>query len=167
MNNRIINLRQLSPSDGLEGYEILQRIGEMENDFTNPVHGKSYEEYRSWLAQQDAWSREENLPEGYTGQTCFWLMYNNTIVGLGKIRHRLTEQSRLEGGNIGIAIDPPQRGKGFATQFISLLLQRAKEMNIEEILITVKKYNFPSKNAFQANGCKVFKETENWWYLTI
>ena len=160
-------LRQLSPSDDLEGYEMLQRIGEMENDFSNPVHGKSFEDYQAWLAQQDAWSREENLPKGYTGQTCFWLMYNNTIVGLGKIRHCLTEHSRLEGGNIGIAIDPIQRGKGLATHFIPLLLKRAKEMKIGEILITVKKYNYPSKNAFQANGCKVFKETDKWWYLTI
>ena len=163
----MISLCQLSPSDGLEGYEMLQRIGEKENDFTNPMHGKSFEEYQVWLMQQDAWSREDNLPKGYTGQTCFWLKYNDTIVGLGKIRHSLTEQSRIEGGNIGIAIDPSHRGKGFATHFISLLLQRAQEMKIGEILITVKKYNYPSKKAFQANGCVVFKETDSWWYLTI
>ena len=64
-------LQQISTQDGLNGYELLQRIGEMENDFTNPIHGKSYEEYKEWLVQQDAWSREEQLPKGYVGQTCF------------------------------------------------------------------------------------------------
>lgn len=161
-----IVLKQLSLSDGVECYELLQRIGEMENDFTNPMHGKSYEEYKEWLAQQDAWSREEQLPEGYVGQTCFWLMADNVIVGIGKIRHGLTDYSRKEGGNIGIAIDPNQRGKGLATKFISLLLTKAQEMNIGEVLITVKKYNYPSKVAFEKNDCIVFKETDGWWYLT-
>lgn len=159
-------LQQLTTYDGCECYEILQRIGCKENDFTNPMHGKSFEEYKEWLIQQDDWSHDRNVPEGYVGQTCFWLLADNVIVGIGKIRHGLTEQSRLEGGNIGIAIDPSQRGKGYATHFISLLLQKANEMEIEEILITVKKYNYPSKVAFEKNGCKVFKETEGWWYLT-
>lgn len=162
----INSLRQFSPNDGVEGYDLLQRIGEMENDFTNPMHGKSYEEYKEWLTQQDAWSREEQLPEGYVGQTCFWLIADNIIVGLGKIRHGLTDYSRKEGGNIGIAIDPNQRGKGLATKFISLLLTKAQKMNIGEVLVTVKKYNYPSKVAFEKNGCKVFKETDGWWYLT-
>ena len=104
-------LQQISPTDSIEGYELLQRIGEMENDFTNPLHGKSYEEYKEWLVQQDAWSREEQLPKGYVGQTCFWLVADNVIVGLGKIRHGLTDCSRKEGGNIGIAIDPNKRVK--------------------------------------------------------
>ena len=166
MSNSFL-LQQISPSDGNEGYELLQCLGEKENDFTNPIHGKSYEEYKEWLVQQDDWSQEKNLPLGYVGQTCFWLKFNEKIVGLGKIRHGLTEQSRIEGGNIGIAITPTERGKGLATHFIALILQRAKDMQIGEILITVKKYNYPSKIACERNGCRVIKETDDWWYLSI
>lgn len=162
-----IYLRQLSISDGRECYQLLQRIGNKENDFTNPMHGKSFEDYTVWLAQQDSWSREENLPEGYTGQTCFWLVADTEVVGLGKIRHGLTRQSREEGGNIGIAIDPQRRGEGLGTKFIPLLLQKANDMKIGEILITVKKFNYPSKVAFEKNGCRIIKETEGWWYLTF
>ena len=161
-----IYLRQLSPLDGENCFNLLKNIGLHENDFTNPVHDMSFDEFKIWLKQQDAWSREEQLPEGYVGQTCFWLMADNVIVGLGKIRHGLTDYSRKEGGNIGIAIDPNQRGKGLATKFISLLLTKAQEMNIGEVLITVKKYNYPSKVAFEKNDCIVFKETDGWWYLT-
>lgn len=159
-------LQQLSPLDGQGGYDLLQRIGQSENDFTNPIHGRSFSEYRNWLIQQDDWSNEKNLPDGYIGQTCFWLVYNDKIVGLGKIRHGLTTQSRVEGGNIGIAIDPNKRGEGLGTKFIPLLLQRANDMKIDEILITVKKFNYPSKVAFEKNGCYVFRETDGWWYLT-
>lgn len=166
MANSLI-LQPISPDDGLDGYKLLQQIGEMENDFTNPIHGKSYVEYKKWLIQQDSWSREDNLPHGYVGQTCYWLKYNGKIVGLGKIRHGLTEKSRIEGGNIGIAVTPSQRGNGLATKFIALLLAKAKEKRIGEILITVKKYNYPSKVAFEKNGCKVIQETDGWWYLSI
>ena len=161
------SLRQFSPNDGVEGYDVLQRIGEMENDFTNPIHGKCFDEYKEWLAQQDAWSREEGLPDGYVGQTCFWLVFDGDIVGMGKIRHGLTARSREEGGNIGIAIDPNQRGKGLGAIFTGLLINKAKEMKVGEILVTVKKNNYPSKKSFEKNGCFVFKETETWWYLTI
>ena len=160
-------LQQLSPSDGTEAYDLLQRIGEMENDFTNPIHGKSFDEYKEWLRQQDAWSREEGLPKGYVGQTCFWLVADSVIVGFGKIRHGLTARSREEGGNIGIAIDSNQRGKGLGAVFAGLLIKKAKDMKVGEILVTVKKNNFPSKRSFEKNGCFVFKETETWWYLTI
>lgn len=160
-------LRQFTSNDGEEGYEVLQRIGENENDFTNPIHGRSFAEYKEWLAQQDAWSRDEGLPDGYVGQTCFWLVADGVIVGMGKIRHALTARSREEGGTIGIAIDPNQRGKGYGTAFLGLLINKAKEMKVGEILITVKKYNYPSKKASEKNGCFVFKETETWWYLTI
>ena len=162
----LITLQQVSPSDGMEGYELLQRIGAKENDFTNPMHGRSYEEYKAWLVQQDDWAQEKNLPQGYTGQTVFWLKCEDRIVGLGKIRHALTEQSRKEGGNIGIAIDPSERGRGLGTKFIPLLLQQADLMHVGEIWITVKKFNYPSKAAFEKNGCRVVKETETWWYLT-
>ena len=77
------------------------------------------------------------------------------------------ERSRIEGGNIGIAIDPLRRGEGLGTRFISLLLEKALEMKIGEILITVKKYNYPSKAAFEKNGCYIIKETDGWWYLSF
>ena len=159
-------LQQILPSDGREGYAMLQRLGPNENNFTNPINGKSFEEYKQWLVQQDKWSRDEDLPEGYVGQTCFWFIVDGIIVGLGKIRHQITPQSRIEGGNIGFAIDPGQRGKGFANRFAALLLNKAQEMGIEEILLTIKKNNNPSKAAFERNGCKVVKETNDWWYLS-
>lgn len=60
-----IKLRQLSSFDGEEYYELLPNIGRDENDFTNPVHDMSFEEFKIWLKQQDDGSKGDNLPDGY------------------------------------------------------------------------------------------------------
>lgn len=160
-------LKQLSPSDGYDCYQLLQNIGEKENDFTNPVHNMSYEEYKNWLIVQDNWSKGDNLPQGYVPQHCFWLVVNNTPIGFGKIRIGLTEQSRLEGGNLGYAIDSNYRGKGYGTKLLELLLNKAKELKLRSPLVTVKKYNYPSKLVAENNGGVLIKETDMWWYYEI
>ena len=167
MLSEICELRQLAPSDGKDCFEMLQHIGRQENDFTNPVHDMTYEEYLDWLKQQDDWSRGEKLPQGYVPQTCYWLVVNNTPVGFGKIRMGLTEKSRLEGGNLGYAIDSRQRGKGYGSKLLELLIIKAKEFKLPRPLITVKKFNIASKRVAELNGAKLIKETEGWWYLEV
>ena len=166
MNNNFF-LRQLSPDDGKEFYEMLLHIGRMENDFTNPVHDMNYDEYKSWLRTQDDWSKGDNLPSGYVPQVCYWLMVDNTPVGFGKIRLQLTEKSRMEGGNLGYAIDERFRGKGYGTKLLELLIDKAQEFHLTNSLVTIKKYNFASKCVAESNGGKLINETEDWWYYDI
>ena len=167
MQDNKYELIQLSPFDGEVFYEMLQHIGRQENDFTNPVHDMKFEEFKVWLKQQDDWSRGVNLPEGYVPQICYWLVINNTPVGFGKIRMGLTEKSRLEGGNLGYAIDSRQRGKGYGSKLLELLIVKAKEFKLSKPLITVKKFNIASKRVAELNGARLIKETEGWWYLEV
>ena len=162
-----IVLRQLSPADGKDVYDMLQHIEASENDFTNPVHGMNYENYKEWLKEQDCWSRGENLPAGYVTMTIFWLIADGIPVGIGKIRHGLTPASREEGGNIGYAVDSRCRGNGYGTVLLGCLLHKAEDMGIKERLITIKKFNYASKKAVEKNGCKLTSETDGWWYYYI
>ena len=79
-------LKQLSSEDGIDIFNMLKGIQSVENSFTNPVHDMDYTKFKNWLVQQDDWSKEINLPEGYVGQTIFWLIDDETPVGIGKIR---------------------------------------------------------------------------------
>lgn len=160
-------IRQLSVNDGYDVYEMLKRIGREENHFQNPVHDMNYEEYKEWLIEQDNWSKEENLPEGYSGQTSFWMYVNDKPVAFGKIRHTLNENSRIVGGNIGYAVDPLHRGKGYATIILSELLKIANNMGIKEKLLTVEKFNYASKKVIEKNGGYIFKENEFRWYFYV
>lgn len=161
------SIRQLSIEDGVDIFNMLKRIGRDENHFQNPVHNMDYEQYKDWLIEQDNWSKEINLPDGYSGQTSFWMYIGNIPVAFGKIRHTLNEKSRAVGGNIGYAVDPQQRGKGYATIILSELLKIAEEMGVEEKLLTVEKYNYASKKVIEKNGGYVFKENDFRWYFHI
>lgn len=163
----MVYLRQLSISDEMDVYNLLKHIGEEENAFNNPVSKMSYEDFKQWLIQQDAWSRNESLPSGHVGQTCFWLMVDNVPVAFGKIRHSLTPASRFQGGNIGYAVSSEYRGKGYGTTILKLLLQKAKEMNITEKLLTVEKYNFASKRVIEKNGGQLVSENQFRWFFSF
>lgn len=165
MNDSIIMLIQLSLFDGRDFFDMLQHIGKEENAFTNPVCGMSYEEYKEWLKQQDDWSRGVNLPKGYVGQTVFWLMKGEVPVGIGKIRHSLTEDSRAFGGNIGYAISSEFRGQGLGTVLLRELISKANEMGVKEKILTVEKNNFASKKVIENNGGRLYEENEFRWYF--
>ena len=160
-----MKLRRLAIDDGIEVYDMLQRIGSCENEFKNTANGLSFYEYKKWLAKQDVWSRGEELPAGYVPQTIFWLYDDEKIVGMGKIRHALNKNSRYIGGNIGYAIDPLFRGKGYGTQLLKLLVKKAREMKIGEIILTVEKYNPASKKVVEKAGGHMSKETNERWYF--
>lgn len=161
----MICLHQLSPLDGMNVYQMLQHIGAVENEFKNPVKGMSYDDFKQWLKQQDDWSRDVNVPDGYVGQTCFWLMDNEVPIGFGKIRHALTDHSRQIGGNIGYAISSEYRGKGYGFILLKMLLETADKMKIEEKLLTVEKFNYASRKVIEKNGGKLIKENEYRWFF--
>lgn len=162
-----MHLQKLSGQDGEAVYRMLQDIGTCENSFTNPVRGMAFEEYKKWLVQQEEWSEGRNLPEGYVAQTIYWLVDGGTPVGIGKIRHALTPESREFGGNVGYAIGSPYRGRGYGKVLLGFLLEEARKMEIDEILLTVDKCNNASKKVVEANGGILVRENSERWYFRI
>lgn len=162
-----IRLKQLHCDDGFDIYSMLQRIGPCENEFKNTAHGLNYQQYKEWLKQQDDWSMGLNLPDGYVAQTIFWLFDDNQPVGIGKIRHELNNHSRMIGGNIGYAIDPKCRGRGYATKLLEMLIVKAKELGVKEILLSVEKYNPSSKRVIEKNGGELIRENDERWFFSF
>ncbi len=167
MCNMKLVLKPLSINDGNDVYLMLQRIGENENEFKNTAYGLNKTEFKEWLKTQYQWSIGNNLPDGYVPQSIYWLYFDNTPVGIGKIRHLLNDNSRNIGGNIGYAIDPMYRGKGFASVLLSLLIKEAQRMNISERLLTVEKYNPASKRVVEKCGGLLIKENDKRWFFSI
>ena len=89
--NDIFELKQLNPNMGEFEYEMLQGILNVENGFSNPAYGLTFEDFKSWLVEVDKHSKGECLPEGWIPYTTYILYVNNMPVGYGRIRHSSLE----------------------------------------------------------------------------
>ena len=161
-----VSLRKLSVSDGQDVYRLLQRMPE-ENGFQNTAYGLSYQAFQRWLVAQDACSRGENLQVDYVPQTLYWCYAGNVPVGIAKLRHYLHDGLREVGGHIGYGVAPAFRGKGYATEMLSLVLQKAAEMGIEKVLLTVMKANVASQRVMEKCGGVREKQKNSLYYYWI
>ncbi|WP_112179863.1 GNAT family N-acetyltransferase [Paraliobacillus zengyii] len=88
------------------------------------------------------------IPESST----YWLVDHHELIGVVNIRHRLTEPLLNAGGHIGYGIRPSKRKNGYATQILSLALEKAKDMNLEKVLLVCNSANIASNKVIVNNG---------------
>jgi predicted acetyltransferase len=109
--------------------------------------------FSEFLRQLDAWSRGEDLPAGFVPHSTFWLVRDDVeVVGVSNLRHRLTDELKIDGGNIGYGIRPSARGRGFANVLLRNTLDRARAMGLAEALLTCGKGNYASASTIVRNG---------------
>ena len=92
-----------------------------------------------------------DLAPGHVPQTTYYLRLGSLPIGLSKLRHRLTDGLRLQGGHIGYCIRPSERGRGYGDILLSLTLREAARMGIDHALITVDDANVPSWRMVERN----------------
>lgn len=94
-----------------------------------------------------------NLPEKLVPESIFWLINGEKkVLGVVSIRHRLNDSLLNTGGHIGYGIRPTERQRGFATKLLSLALEKAKELNIEQVLLVCEEKNTGSYKTIIKNG---------------
>lgn len=153
-------LQQLSPADGREIYDLLQRIGGNENGFINAVNGMDYAEFPAWLRRQDEIARGEGLEDWMVPSVTYWLMEDGKPIGIGRLRLYLTDALRHIGGSIGYAIDPDHRRQGCGKALLKLLLEEARRREINEVLVTIYPDNTASRRVAESCGGICRKVTE-------
>ena len=163
-----IAIKRLTVNAGRDLYDMLQELPADENGFINSVNGKSYDAYQEWL-QGAVWNSEQTgLIDGWkVPQTTFCLFENDQPVGIGKVRHFLTDALREHGGNVGYAIRPTARNRGLGKKFLALLLLECKSMGLDQVLLTVQNHNLPSIRVALANGGRIEKIAEDRHYIWI
>lgn len=146
-------LKKLSPDDGRDIYDMLQKIPKEENGFTNGNNGITYEEFKKWLIKSDNMSNGIGLEEWMVPQSIYWLYIDGEPVGMGKLRHYLTDKLRTEGGHIGYSIHPDFRNKGYGKILLKMLIDCAKDIDIDKLLLMIHNHNVASiKTALANNG---------------
>lgn len=160
-------LRKLAISDDIGIYEMLQEIPKDENGFINTVNGMTFEEYKEWLVRSDAMSKGIGLEDWQVPSSSYWLFADGYPVGKGNIRHFLTDKLREEGGHIGYAIRPGERSKGYGTILLKMIIEEARKMNLEKVLITVRNKNTNSIKVALNNNGKIEKVNNERHYIWI
>lgn len=82
---------------------------------------------------------------------------SNEVMGIIDIRHSLSEKYYYS-GHIGYSIRPNLRRKGYGSEILQLGLEKAKELNLEKVLLTCKKSNISSQKVIERNNGVFEKE---------
>lgn len=108
---------------------------------------KSFEEFYDDLEVNK--HIDKIYPE-YANQTTYVLVdEQNHIYGLTNLRHELKGKLLEIGGHVGYGIRPSERNRGYATLQLKLLLEKIKELGIEQALITCRENNIGSKKTME------------------
>jgi predicted acetyltransferase len=156
MNLRTLSpLMALGPSKGKKEWTFLQELGRGENGFGNDAFGVHFDDFPEYLNKHMRFAHDADLPAGYVPQISYFLVEGDTILGLGKIRTRLTEALLKNGGHIAYAIHPEYRGRGYGKKLLGLLVEKAGKKGLDTVLITVDEDNLPSRKTAEANGARL------------
>lgn len=155
-----IEFRQLSVNDDIDIYDMLQEIPKNENGVVNGCNGKDFESYKKWLIKSNNTANGIGLEDWMVPQSTYWLYIDGVPAGFGKLRHYLTDKLREEGGHVGYTIRPSYRNKGYGKLLLRLIIERANEMGIDRILVTVQNHNLYSIKVALSNGGIVEKVTD-------
>ncbi len=163
----MVELRELSINDGKNIYNMLQDIKREENGFHNEAKGLKYSEFEVYLKSNKRMAKGKDLPEGYVPQTLYWLFVEENPVGMAKLRHYLNESLREKGGHAAYAIRKSERGQGYGKLILRELIEKAKEKDIRELLLTCDEDNMASRRVIEINGGKLDKIKDGECYYWI
>ncbi len=112
------------------------------------------ESYEEWLKSvTDNVSSETVNPSWVVTDTYFAFDDNDRIVGIIDLRHELNDFLK-DFGNSGYSVRPSERRKGYATEMLKLIIQRAAEIGMEKLQLSVERSNEASVKTITKNGGK-------------
>lgn len=121
------------------------------------LRGDSYE---NWLRQRISY--RTHVPESFVcGTTYFLADQSGRIYGASDLRHALNDSLSLVGGHIGYGIRPAERQKGYAAMMLALSLEKAKDLEILEVLVTCDDDNAASYKTMETCGAVMEDKIEN------
>lgn len=131
------------------------------DNFYFDKYQKGLEDFDGYLNDLYNHSKGKGVPEGWAKSSTFWLIANNEVVGVVRVRHEDVGTC----GHIGYDISPCYRKKGYGSNILRLALVEAKKIGIKEAIVTCNIDNIGSKKNIEKNNGKLlgtlFDEEEN------
>lgn len=160
-----MRLIKIWEADMEKAYKLQNSFQANEDGFVNSAYGYMFDEFVKYTELCKDYSVGKNLPEGYVPATTYILENDEgEYVGIFNFRHHLNEVLANGSGHIGYGISPNCRRRGYATSGLSLVLQEAKKMGVEEAYMSCFKYNKGSLKTQLNNGAVIHHEDDDHYY---
>ena len=106
-----------------------------------------FESFNEWMDRVNICATEETNQYYNTITTTFLAIRksDNKIIGTIQVRHILTKELRDDSGNIGYAVRPTERRKGYATQMLNLALEFCRSLGLDKVLLDCDETNIASE----------------------
>ncbi len=144
-----ISFREVSLQDGYKEYEFFSNI-EIENE--NGFYIKKANDFVEFREILKDLVKDKNIAftEQRVPQIVYWVVLNDDIIGIVKVRKRINENLKKLGGHIGYYILKKYRNKGYGKE----LLKRALDLFDDNttIVITCSKDNLASQKVIEYNN---------------
>lgn len=148
-------LKLVKPTLSMEK-EYIDYITEWESTYERIVPNSSKRDNMNFKELVNKWGEYESeniYDKGLVPSSIYFLVdEDKKIYGVIDIRHDLNDYLSQYGGHIGYGVRPSQRRKGYASQMLTLALPIAKELGINNALITCDKNNTGSAKTIINNG---------------
>jgi predicted acetyltransferase len=82
---------------------------------------------------------------------CRWIVEGNQVLGGIALRHH-SHPSVARNGHIGYGIRPSARGRGLATWALSRILEQARGLGMDRVLVVCEAGNIASARTIERNG---------------
>lgn len=146
--------------DSFMDYYLETKAAETDEYITPSAADLKGDSYENWLRERISFRTK--VRDGFVcGTTYFLADKGGRIYGAADIRHSLNEHLSRVGGHIGYGIRPSERQKSYAAMMLALSLEKARELDLTEVLITCDDDNAASYKTMESCGAVMNDKIEN------
>ena len=139
---KLVRLRAFERNDLELNHEMVNDYDTVRGMYSGIPYPSSYEDEQQWLSQQTSFTRGEYQ---FAVETL-----DGELIGRCGVT-RLDWKNRL--GELGVALAPGSRGKGFGTDAIAVLTRFCfRELGLHKLKVSVYAFNQAAIRCYERNG---------------
>lgn len=126
------------------------------------LHCKNQNDYKNILIELANRKSGNHTDIDWYKDGYYYLAFDDEeLIGLGCIRNNLTQKGYNIWGNIAYGVRPAKRERGYATEIAKQLLIKAKELQMNEIILCHYEDNVISPKIFNKIGAIYINDTNS------